>query len=674
MYLAREHGIAGMERLVVIKRILPHLAEIQDFVDMFLREGRIIARLNHPNIVQIYELGSTPDKQYFLALEYIPGVTLRELQVLASKHDLEFPEEVVLEIGMQTAAGLEAAHKLEDLDTGHPLGLVHRDVTPHNLMCMSSGLVKLLDFGIAKATQGGSEATFSGDLKGKFSYMSPEQALQKPLDARSDIFSLGIVLWESLTGRRLFKRDSQLEMLQAISKGDVPSPALWRKDLHPKTVEAIMKSLAKEPADRYQSASEFHQALKQAAEAKSHYTLADATSSLVDQIAKKRLSEQSRAINAAKAKKSLSPSQRHRLLHETSSASYAGLDEEAATIVDRPEPTNPSFGARPYTPPETDTDALLPDMEEAPTVIPPGTTEKPSKIKPIAITFAVLALAAITAFVAFQDKLTHKTYSRPAVTLGWAPIVNPDVLRKEMEPLHTYLSDTLDREVKFEVSDSYEQLANQLRSGEIEFAMLPPLLYVQTSEKDPRIKALAVKEFDGAMTSDGLLLTRSGIKPGDLEAIKGKKFCLTDRNSTTGNFLPRAYLRDQGVDPNEWMGEIIWSGDHLQLLKDLGDGVCDVGATHSGAFISADKQGISVSKLRTFAITGQVPQDVLCASPDVPVQESQEIMKALTDLKPKEAFGQNYLGNTQRITGFVPASEDMYQQLRKAFKTEVATK
>src|SRR5690606_29276569 len=181
IYLARERGLAGLERLVVIKRILPHLVHQASFVEMFLREARIIARLAHPNVVQIHELGE--DKgSYFIALEYIHGCTVRELQVLSARADMAFPLDVSLSIIAEACRGAHAAHELKDKDS-RPLGLVHRDISPHNLMVTGQGHVKLLDFGIAKAAEG-FESTASGNLKGKYAYMSPEQCLHLPLDRR----------------------------------------------------------------------------------------------------------------------------------------------------------------------------------------------------------------------------------------------------------------------------------------------------------------------------------------------------------------------------------------------------------------------------------------------------------------------------------------------------------
>ena len=713
VYLARERGLAGMERLVVIKRILPHLAQHPEFVEMFLREGRLIARINHPNIVQIYELGADLGQHYYLALEYIPGVTLRELQVLANRAKLKFPEQVALALGIQAASGLAAAHSMKD-SAGRPIGLVHRDVTPHNLMCMESGLLKLLDFGIAKATQGQSEATFSGDLKGKFSYMSPEQVLQQPLDARSDIFSLGIVLWESLTGRRLFKRASQLEMLQAISTGDVPSPHLWREELHPLTCEVVMRALSLEAERRFADAREFKSALQHVAQTARLDASSESAGRFINQVASERIRERDEAVQAVTRLDALSAHQRHRLLHDTNSGIFTGAsairdDEDLPTIVERPDPDHisSSFGARHFdalseplealsepleapseeeltraltaSPPRLDGDTAPPQpllgpqqqKEKAPEVVAPRRRR--------GLLFALIALIALLGGAAIAASLYLESQAAPVyegepLTLGWAPVVDPKVLQEEMVPFHAYLSRALHREVRFVMADSYEDLAERLESGRVDYAVMPPLLYVRTSVRAPQIEPLAIKEFDGSMSSDGLLLVPASeeLRAGNVRALRGKSFCLTDINSTTGNFLPRAYLRAQGEDPDELMGEIVWSGDHLQLLRDLSEGKCQVGATHSGAFISADKFGVPVSRLRTFAITGHVPQDVVCASGEVPEELREAMRRALLDFEPTREFGQEYLGVTQRITGFAPSSEEFYTPLRLAVAEELA--
>ncbi len=283
VFLARERGLAGLERLVVIKRILPHLADDPSFVDMFQREARIIAQVSHPNVVQIYGLGEE-DGRYHIALEYIHGTTVRELQILATKASEALPVGVAIGIATQACRGLHAAHELKGFD-GRPLGLVHRDVTPHNLMCTMSGDVKLLDFGVAKATNAGSEETFSGDLKGKFSYMSPEQTLQQHLDRRSDIFAMGIITWEMLTGRRLFKRKSNLEIMQAITNGDVPPPSRYSGGIDQELDDIVARSLAIERGDRFGTSRELLDALRTYASTRDLQVDATTVSTFVSRIA-----------------------------------------------------------------------------------------------------------------------------------------------------------------------------------------------------------------------------------------------------------------------------------------------------------------------------------------------------------------------------------------------------
>ncbi|MFU8805067.1 MAG: serine/threonine protein kinase, partial [Bradymonadaceae bacterium] len=288
LFLARERGIAGLERLVVIKRILPHLADQPSFVDMFLREARIVARLSHPNVVQIFDLGHESES-YHIAMEYIHGSTVRELQLLTADQGVTIPHNVSVSIIEQSCRGLHAAHELRDLD-GKVLGLVHRDVSPHNLMCTPEGHVKLLDFGVAKATEG-VEATYSGNLKGKFAYLSPEQCLHEPLDRRSDVFALGICLWELCTGHRLFKRRTELEMMQAVIGGDIPLPTKIDRTLPPPIERVILKALAIKRDERYGSAEEMRQDLVPAAEQSGLSVGEDQLGRFVESIAGERLAE-----------------------------------------------------------------------------------------------------------------------------------------------------------------------------------------------------------------------------------------------------------------------------------------------------------------------------------------------------------------------------------------------
>jgi serine/threonine protein kinase len=222
IWLARELGAAGLERFVVVKRLLPHMACEPDVVAMFVSEARFVARLVHPNVVQIHELGED-DQGYFLVMEYVAGCSVRELMTAAAKAEQPLPPHVAVSIIEQACRGAHAAHELVDAD-GQALGLVHRDISPHNLMIGPHGDVKLLDFGIAKATEA-ADATRVGSLKGKQGYMSPEQCLSARVDRRSDVFTLGIVGWELFTGERLFQRETDFLTMSAIEEGDSRLPS-----------------------------------------------------------------------------------------------------------------------------------------------------------------------------------------------------------------------------------------------------------------------------------------------------------------------------------------------------------------------------------------------------------------------------------------------------------------
>jgi serine/threonine protein kinase len=245
VFLARADGASGFEKLLVIKRVLPHLAEDNEFLQMFLEEARIAARLNHPNLVQIFELGEEGGSSY-LAMEYVPGEDLRRLDRLARSKDQRVPLGLACRIIADAAAGLHHAHLATDAH-GQPLQLVHRDVSPQNILVGYSGAVKLIDFGVAKAA-GRAQMTQSGVLKGKVPYFSPEQAQGKSIDHRSDQFALAIVFWELLTGQRLFKADDDLATLERVRTCNVAAPSTIT-EVPAELDELVMRALSRQ-ADR----------------------------------------------------------------------------------------------------------------------------------------------------------------------------------------------------------------------------------------------------------------------------------------------------------------------------------------------------------------------------------------------------------------------------------------
>ena len=254
IYLARVTGVGGFAKNVVLKRILPQLAESEQFFRMFLDEARIAATLQHPNVVQVYDAGEV-DGQYYIAMEYLDGADLATVRRHLAERDEPMPLEHIVYIAGGVCAGLHYAHEKKDLD-GRPLGIVHRDVSPQNVFITRDGGVKLVDFGIAKASNRLSRTTY-GTMKGKIAYMAPEQCEGKRVDRRIDIYALGIVLYEAVTGKNPH-RSTQAEyaMMKAIVEGTIDPPSTIDPTIAPGFEQVIMKAVAKNPDERYQTARE----------------------------------------------------------------------------------------------------------------------------------------------------------------------------------------------------------------------------------------------------------------------------------------------------------------------------------------------------------------------------------------------------------------------------------
>ncbi len=253
LFLARTVGLMSVQQVVVIKRILPQLASQNEFVEMFLDEARIAATLQHPNIVQMHDVGEE-NGNYYIAMEYLHGEDARSIMVATLKQQRRLPMPVALHMVVGVAAALQYAHEKVDFD-GKPLKIVHRDVTPQNIVATFDGNIKLVDFGIAKASNRLNETRF-GTLKGKVAYMSPEQCTGQPLDRRSDIFSLGIVLFELTLSRRLFRGKSDFEILKSIVEEPIPRPTAIDAQYPPELERIVLKALTRDAAGRYQTARE----------------------------------------------------------------------------------------------------------------------------------------------------------------------------------------------------------------------------------------------------------------------------------------------------------------------------------------------------------------------------------------------------------------------------------
>ena len=253
IFKAKTYSHGGFENLLVIKRILPHIGENEDFIEMFIDEAKVSVALQHPNIVRIYDFGKILDN-YFIAMECVDGKDTRNVLRKLARRRQYLPPNYCAYVALETCKGLSYAHQKADLQD-NPYGIVHRDISPSNVIISYEAEVKVADFGIAKA-ESNAYQTRDGVLKGKFEYMSPEQATGKEIDARSDLFAVGIILYETLTGRRLFKTDSEIATLKKIRDCDFDPPSRLNPAVPEELERITMKALTRYPEDRYQNARE----------------------------------------------------------------------------------------------------------------------------------------------------------------------------------------------------------------------------------------------------------------------------------------------------------------------------------------------------------------------------------------------------------------------------------
>ncbi len=259
VFKGKAFGVEGFERLVAVKRILPSIAEDQEFITMFIDEAKIAVQLTHANIAQIFDLGKESES-YFIAMEYVHGKDLRAIFDRVRKRGETVPVPMACYGIMKVCEGLDYAHNKRD-SSGRDLHLVHRDVSPQNVLISYDGEIKLIDFGIAKAANKAGK-TQAGILKGKFGYMSPEQVRGLPLDRRSDIFAVGIVLYELLTGERLFVGESDFSTLEKVRNVDIMPPSTYNRRIPEELEQIVLKALAKDVEDRYQTAMDLHDDLQ----------------------------------------------------------------------------------------------------------------------------------------------------------------------------------------------------------------------------------------------------------------------------------------------------------------------------------------------------------------------------------------------------------------------------
>ena len=713
VFVACEKTGRGLERLVVVKRILPHLAMHDTFVQMFLAEARWVARIQHPNVVQIYELGEDADGLPFLSMEYVPGSSFRDLLSAAQDVHVLTPVGAAIALLTQACAGAHAAHELRDLE-GHPLGLVHRDISPHNLMVTATGHVKLLDFGIAKATEAGvlDDSTRTGALKGKLHYMAPEQIKQEQLDRRADVFALGVVAWEFLAQERLFKRESELEAMQAIVAGNIKDLRARRFDVPEAVISVIEKALAPARDARWQTADEFRRALLEASESAFVRCDSDAAAAFVEPLLGEAQQSRLRSL--------LQAAEEHAVEEQTEAL---GLPVEDHTVVDKPnvgdtrppphvdaEPTRrDGVRTRPRNSPRrsssdepvadpltaststhagqraastmTSTKAstsaaprlatasvaptdLATAHKSAPLAKPP--TRSRRRQRAAALVALVLACAAGLAFQVVR--LRSRPTGEPLV-LSWAPTVDLAVLREELDPLKEMLEELTGRPVEIRIPSSYAAVVDDLVQNRAAFAAMPPYLFLEAQQKYPDLEPLATKLVDGSSGSDGILLVAEQSSIGSIAELKGHRFCFTNTASTTGYLLPRSSMRQAGIDPDVDI-EPHFSGNHSQVIRDLASGVCDAAATHSGNLLSSARAGLPLAHARVLGVTGRSPEDIIVAWPTTSEADRALFKKALLAVDPERFFARDVLGATERVSGFSEPRLEEFEAVRAAAKEE----
>ena len=623
IHLAFERGNAGFERVVVLKVLRRDLVDDPDHVRMFLAEARTIARLNHPNIVHAHELEEAGGT-WFIAMEHVPGSSFRELLVVVRGLREQVPVEVAVALMLQACAGAHAAHELHS-PSGDLMGLVHRDISPDNLMVRADGHVKLLDFGIAKASEDADQQTREGTLKGKIAYMSPEQCQQHPLDRRSDVFSLGVVAWELLAAARLFRRESEYASMQAIVQGEVADLRELREDLPEALVQLVERALALDPAERFDTAESMRAAISEIADAEGWDVRPDVIAAWADTRLGQAQAERARQLEAA------------------ITATLAGPD-----------------------------DVLLDDLIEEDEEVEEARQPPPRPhLVWAGLGIAVGALGVVAWLNQPEPErepvveLALPPEGEPLV-IGLAPVMDPLPYLEAHEPMRLHLEGELQRPVELRTHDSYEALSDALVNGRIPYASMPPLLYLKTRAAEPSVEVLAFKRVDGGAGTDAVLLVLEEddiVTPAELA---GSTVCFTDPSSTTGFALPRATLRRAGLDPEQDL-TAHFSGNHLQVLRDLVDGHCRAAATYDDALRAAERAEVPVGRLRVLALTGRTPQDAICAGPAAERPEQTQVLEALLGFTASAPAS-----SIEQITGFARGGDEDYSNLREALQMEQA--
>ena len=461
--------------------------------------------------------------------------------------------------------------------------------------------------------------------------MSPEQLWQSEVDRRSDVFTLGVVLWELLIGEKLFAREQEVATINAVLNSTLPDIKSIRPDVPPGVLQAALGALEKNLAQRTPSAEAFRTELMDAARA----SMLDCSEGAIKKFVDGHLGP-----------------------------SLTARRQEVAAQVER------SINRMPVEPEDETTVVTAASALGAPAGTKRGVLI--GAIGALAVAGAVL-VGLLSAGILDQGQNDGALTPAPdgTVVILLAPTVGPEILRQDLEPLRRYLQRELGTAVDWRFADSYGSTSDALIAGDVDFASLPPAMYVQTKAADDRVQLVASKVHSGTSYSDAILLVREGEVIDTASDLRGKRICYPDTNSTTGYFLPRTWLREQGVDPDtDLQAPPVISGNHHNLIRDVIDRRCDLGGSFMAAYKSAEEAGVNSAVARVFGITGRTPHDSIIAGPQADPDMVGAMRDALLEFDPQREAGQKFLGSVERLTGFADVGDKVYDRVRDALDAE----
>jgi len=631
VFLARKKGPAGFSKLVVIKRILPHLAREPEFITMFLDEARLAAQLEHPNVVQVFDMGEEQGS-YYLAMEYLGGETFAGIARRAKQLQVPVGATVAARIIAEACEGLHYAHEFRD-SKGVALDIIHRDVSPQNLFVTYDGRVKVLDFGVAKAATRLAH-TDTGQIKGKASYMSPEQCRGDPVTRRSDVFSLGVVLLEMISGRRVFKADQPFAVVMAIGSGNFPNLRELAGDAPAPLVEVCERALAFDPAKRFATAKEMRAAIDAHFKAAGIDPGPERTAQLMGRLFADDIARRAEALRS----------------DDDQSQVFSVLaDGESGSA------SSPSLGPL------------------ARTVTTWGKEGPPPKVPPRPRAPALFALAAAGLLAGVAAAFAAGVVPVPRFTSG-APIrVGEFGFSEGPADLATLTGalEELGRPLDV-ITLPADQAIEQLRTGRVDVLRANAEMVAKLKEALPSLRPLALIQAQGSTVYQGVMVTRldSGLKT--LQDLQGKTVCWKTLTSNSGYFYPRKLMRQAGIDPDRFFGKVIFGGTHLKNLENVRDGVCDVAALTAHALYSPPDPSLRPGVFQIIATTEAIPQDMVLARGELPDAERDAIQRALLLASPTSELAKDRVKRGSKVEGFVNVKDEDYAGVLAVVREERA--